>query len=192
MASDTLFDGQVVVQFTYSFLKDGAIEVDFTYTGRGQLPILPRVGMLLSVDSTLNQIKWYGPGPEPTYPDRSNERIGLYEANIMENWVNYSQPQENGNKEAVRWLQVTNRKGQGIIIEGDEPFSGNIWPFSSDEVMSAKYDFHLKRNAYNYLFIDKVQMGVGGDSSWGATAHKQYLPRENRYQYTVRIAPFKR
>lgn len=43
------------------------------------------------------------------------------------------------------------------------------------------------------LFIDYRMMGVGGDDSWGATAHEPYLIRpgkENTIEYGFSLVPF--
>ncbi len=43
------------------------------------------------------------------------------------------------------------------------------------------------------LFIDYRMMGVGGDDSWGATAHEPYLIRpgkENAIEYGFTLVPF--
>ena len=43
------------------------------------------------------------------------------------------------------------------------------------------------------LFIDYRMMGVGGDDSWGATAHEPYLIRpgkENAIEYGFSLVPF--
>jgi beta-galactosidase len=38
--------------------------------------------------------------------------------------------------------------------------------------------------------LDLAQMGVGGDTSWGARVHPEYTVPAGRYQYRVRLVPF--
>ncbi len=33
-------------------------------------------------------------------------------------------------------------------------------------------------------------MGVGGDNSWGARPHKQYLIPVQKYSYSIRLKPY--
>ena len=40
------------------------------------------------------------------------------------------------------------------------------------------------------LNLDYKQMGVGGDTSWGAVIHPQYRLPAKEYSYTVRLRPF--
>ena len=35
--------------------------------------------------------------------------------------------------------------------------------------------------------IDAVQMGVGGDNSWGARPHPQYMPGEGTYTLSFTV-----
>ncbi|WP_435274662.1 hypothetical protein ACMAZF_15485 [Psychrobium sp. nBUS_13] len=38
--------------------------------------------------------------------------------------------------------------------------------------------------------IDKAQMGVGGDTSWGRMVHKQYQIEPNSMRYKFSLVPF--
>ena len=59
----------------------------------------------------LERIAWYGRGPAETYIDRAFERVGVYSSTVADQWVEYSRPQENGNKTDVRWVELTNARG---------------------------------------------------------------------------------
>ena len=60
------------------------------------------------LDGSLNQITWYGRGPEPTYSDRKQAPLGVYSSSVADQFVRYFRPQENSNKVDVRWVAVTN------------------------------------------------------------------------------------
>ena len=38
-------------------------------------------------------------------------------------WVEYMRPQENGNKTDVRWVELTNAQGVGILATGRPPLN---------------------------------------------------------------------
>ena len=38
--------------------------------------------------------------------------------------------------------------------------------------------------------LDYKQMGLGGDDSWGALPHPQYMIPVAEYSYTLRLRPF--
>lgn len=58
-------------------------------------------------------------GPNPTYIDQNVERIGIYKSTVKDEWVEYSKPQENGNKVDVRWIEFTNDTGTGVRFTAD-------------------------------------------------------------------------
>ena len=42
------------------------------------------------------------------------------------------------------------------------------------------------------LNLDEKQMGVGGDTSWGARTHPEYTLPSMEYSYRFRLRPFSR
>ena len=69
----------------------------------------------------LENITWYGRGPQETMIDRNFERIGVYSSTVDKEWVEYMRPQENGNKTDVRWVKLTNADGIGLMAIGRGP-----------------------------------------------------------------------
>ena len=80
--------------------------------------MLPRFGTELILGAGLEQLAWYGRGPHETYIDRQFERVDVYRSTVDEEWVDYSRPQENGNKTDVRWVALTNPHGVGLLAVG--------------------------------------------------------------------------
>jgi beta-galactosidase len=48
----------------------------------------------------------------------------------------------------------------------------------------------LTHRDYVTFNVDLRQMGLGGDTSWGAIPHQQFLIPAAAYQYTFRLRPF--
>ena len=111
----------------------------------------------------------------------------------MDDWVDYSRPQENGNKADVRWLSIGNGRGAGIRVQamGGSYLSVNPLPWNAGQIRSADYSWQLPTPSATYLNVDHAQMGVGGDNSWGATPHGEYLLKEGRFRYSYRISPLR-
>jgi beta-galactosidase len=184
-----VLDGAVGFELRYVVDGSGAIDVDVDYRNESGTGMPLRVGTLWQGPAELENIAWYGRGPNPTYSDRSWERIGIYATTIMDDWVDYSRPQENGNKVDVRWLSLTDDSGKGIRVIGEEPLSVNVLPWSIDAIEAADYSWQLGSPEAAYLNIDYAQMGVGGDNSWGAIAHEPYLLKGEHYHYRFRVEP---
>ena len=101
---------------------------------------------------------------------------------------------------------LSNLQGQGIIVEGypTVEFSAlhNKWiDFESLERTDGRqrkgvevinrHTNDVKKQDMVSLDIDFKQMGVGGDNSWGARAHSEYLLEGDEYQYSYRLKAFK-
>lgn len=185
----TTLEEKLAFELQYTVHSNGNVDVSVKYTAQSELPPLPRIGTLWELPTTFSNLEWYGPGPYPTYIDRNFERVGIYRNTVMENWIDYSKPQENGNKCDLRWLKVTNDQKQGIAIESENLFSGNVSPFSKEEIESVDYSWQLPKSQSYFLNVDLAQMGVGGDNSWGATPLPQYILNDSSYHFSFSIRP---
>ncbi|MCK4960079.1 MAG: DUF4981 domain-containing protein, partial [Planctomycetes bacterium] len=177
----------------YTVLGSGEIQVDAAYNFQhtpksAALPL--RIGMQMSIPQDLENIAWFGRGPNPTYQDRKLEPVGLYEGTVDGQWIDYSHPQENGNKTDVRWAALTDDSGSGLLFAADDNLlSVGAGHYSKDTMQNSDYSFRMKRSDDIYLNIDAVQTGVGGTNSWGATPLDPYQLKAKKYRYSYRIAP---
>ena len=48
-------------------------------------------------------------------------------------------------------------------------------PYTPHELENARHSFELPEVHYTYVRVSMQQMGVGGDDSWGAPVHPEYL-----------------
>ena len=83
-------------------------------------------------------------------------------------------PQECGNRTGVRWAEITDDRGRGLklLLNGGE-FSALPW--TPHELENAAHGYELPPVHYTVLKMSSRQMGVGGDDSWGARTHPEYL-----------------
>ncbi len=157
---------------SYTVYGSGDIVVDATYTpGPQKLAMMPRFGMELVTAPGLENVAWYGRGPVDTYNDRNFERVGEYSTTVDRLWVDYSRPQENGNKNDVRWLALTNAEGKGLLAVGMPLLSVRAQHYTKDDIEKSAYSFQLTRKPEVYLNLDLKQMGVGGIDSWSPNAY---------------------
>lgn len=200
---------------TYTVSPSGEIAVDVRYqatepekgSGKGsrkeqKVPLLPRFGMLWTLAGQLDQVTWYGRGPEPSYSDRREVPLGVFSGAVADQYVSYSRPQENTNWVDVRWVAVTSTSGTGLLATMMPPaddakadgalardgLSVGVSRVSKAQMADAEYDFQLQPENRTYLNLDGAQMGVGGNDSWGALPMDDYLlrNRDYHYRYTIR------
>src|SRR4029453_484797 len=84
---------------SYLVQGNGRITVTASYEpGTASVAMMPRFGTELVVSPGLERLVWYGRGPDETYVDRQFAPVGIYSSTVTDQWVDYSRPQENGNK----------------------------------------------------------------------------------------------
>jgi beta-galactosidase len=177
----------------YAVHGSGDVIVESTFSAAAEnLPMMPRMGTELILAAGLENISWYGRGPAPTYVDRAFERIGVYRSTVDREWVEYSRPQENGNKVDVRWLALTDNKGVGLLAVGSPVLSAAARHFSQQDVDASDYWFKLTRKPEVYLNLDGRQMGVGGIDSWSLNAYPlppYRIAAGEKHTFRYRLSP---
>ena len=159
-----------------SFLvhSDGSADVTLRMDASADVGELPEFSVLFTLDADLNRMRWYGLGPEETYADRNHTKLGVYERTVEENVAGYLVPQESGNHTGVRWMEVTDRNGHGLRFEGHE-LSVSVLPNSPHEIDCARHPNELPPYLHTYVRVGLAQMGVGGDDTWGALTHPEFM-----------------
>jgi beta-galactosidase len=159
--------------------------------GNTDLPKLVRVGMQMALPSGFEQINWCGPGPQESYVDRKDARIGQYRGTVADQfYADYTEPGETGNKVDARWFSLVNRNGLGLLVVGQPLLSVNALHYGTEDLNAGKHAFELPRRDFVTLDLDLEQQGVGGDDSWGAWPHDAFLIPCQEYSYSFRLRPF--
>jgi beta-galactosidase len=85
-----------------------------------------------------------------------------------------------------------NQEGQGIKISAPDQFSFSAHhqyneDFDAGETKQQRHTIDIVKRDFVNINIDKAQMGVGGDNSWGAMPHKEYQiqPKDMLFNYTI-------
>lgn len=194
------------LDINYRIQVNGSIEVSYHFKpGSKVLPDIPRLGLQLTLPQEFQYMKWYGRGPHESYWDRkTSAAIGIYKGTLWDQVYLYPRPQETGNKTDVRWMSITNADGIGLLLEAnDQLLSTSAWPFSQDELDFEKGEGesasglvpNVSKHSYDVINrdfvtwnIDMLQMGVGGDNSWGAPVHEQYRIKAKEYKYSFTLS----
>ena len=189
-------------QYTVYGSGDVVVSNHFQMTEE-KLPEIVRMGMNLIMPRKFDQMTWLGRGPQESYVDRKTSAfVGLYSGSVAEQYWEYLRPQENGNKTDVRWMTITDGSGNGLFFEGmpllEVSAHHNLQEdFESMERTDGRqiegvpvvnrHTTDVKPRDLTSVNIDFMQMGVGGDNSWGAWTHDQYRLTEKEYSYSFRI-----
>ena len=178
---------------TFTIYGGGDIIVECAYApGAKPAAMMPRFGTELVLAPGLENLAWYGRGPAETHIDRQFERVGLYRSSVDQEWVEYSKPQENGNKTDVRWVALTNAQGIGLLAVGAPTLSVTARHYTKEEIERAGYTFQMQRHPQIYLNLDWKQMGAGGIDSWSQNAYPMTpyrIPAGQAYSFKYRLTP---
>ena len=137
------------------------------------------------------EMTWFGRGPGESYVDRKSANfVDLYRGHVADQYTPYPWPQENGNKTDVRWMAFTDKKGLGLLFKSQMPLEMSAHHYSIRDLDQVpEHDFQVIFRDLVEVKIDKMQMGVGGDNSWGYKPHKEYRLLEDNYTYSFTIQP---
>ena len=171
-------------KLAYEVYGDGRVKTTLTYDPVKELGDMPEFGVIFKFNADYDHVEWYGLGPAETYADRKKgAKLGIYNNLVKDNMARYMVPQECGSKEEVRWAKVTDRKGRGMLFEMDEnngPMMFSALPYTPHEMENAMHPYELPEVHYTVVRVAKDQMGVGGDDSWGARTHEEYLLKTDK------------
>ncbi|WOH36240.1 glycoside hydrolase family 2 TIM barrel-domain containing protein [Thalassotalea fonticola] len=208
IAVSEITDNQLSVTTSYRLAGDVAdLTLTYTFDGYGQfklaseltplksgLKVLPRVGLHLQLAPGFSQVNWFGRGPFENYADRKQSAaVAEYQGLVNEQVHDYSRPQESGTKSDTRWVSLTNQTGAGFLVTSEQLFSFSALPFEKfdlfDSKVIPKHSAQVPQKAVTTLRLDALHMGVGGDNSWGAKPHQEYLIPPKDYQFVFFFKP---
>lgn len=195
------------VKVLFNLIPNGKLHIKYRYIStKKDLPNIPRLGIYMTLKKKFTMVSWLGKGPEESYWDRKNgQKIGVYSGHIEDQIHRYSRPQETGNKTDVRWMEVSSKELK-IKASSNTLLNMSVWPFNMKELDFISADAKesasglvpvTKKHGADIRFgetiqwnIDYLQMGVGGDTSWGRLVHSEYtIPATNNYKYDFTITP---
>ncbi len=176
---------------TYTVRGNGEIAVQARFKpSKTDLPKLVRLGMQMSLPAGFERITWLGPGPQESYSDRKDAPVGLYTGRVEDQFYrHYTEPGETGNKADARWVALVNGKGVGLLAIGQPLLSVNALHYGTADLNGGKHAYQLPHRDYVTLNLDLKQQGVGGDDSWGAWPHEEFLIPCQEYTYDFRLRP---
>lgn len=165
------------VELIYDVKPSGAIDVSMNYAKSDEMPEeMVEFGLVMKLSGDCDRICYYGKGPFESYVDRDNGlAVSLNQSFVEDEYTAYSIPQECGNHNETRFVEVIDIDGHGVRCEMvDAPFSFSALPWTAEEIENAQHTEDLPDVYQTVLRLNSVHMGIGGDDSWGALPLPQY------------------
>lgn len=109
--------------------------------------VVPRIGIRFRLPVHMNQVTYFGRGPEENYIDRNNGTlVDLYKNTADNMYFPYIRPQENGHHTDTRWMSL-GKKGKGLTIYADNTIGFNalrnsVEDFDGEEATHRDYQWN--------------------------------------------------
>ncbi len=203
----------------YTIYGSGIVKVENILDTTKYKADIPRVGMNMQMPKDFSQMTYFGRGPWENYQDRkASAFVGLYQANVKDQYVPYIRPQENGYRTNVRWAAFSDTHRNGLMIVSalnnkknlglsalhmlNEDFDVTSGLSYVDDkklkqgdsrklVNKSKHTTDIVEKDLTQLNIDMEQRGLGGDDSWSAKPQNKYQIKGNEiHTYTFYMVPF--
>ncbi len=181
---------------TQTWLIDGAgqIEVVESVVPTGSLPAdawVPRIGLRFQLSPQLDQVTYYGKGPHGNYVDRSyGAWMDIHTASVMDHYVPYASPQDHGNRESVRWMELSGANGSGVRITASDPLPMSVLPYTQNELHAARHTIDLPKTPKATEFRIAARVSGVGNGSCGPPTFEEYRALAGPVEYRFHLIPF--
>ncbi|MGK0364269.1 MAG: beta-galactosidase [Saprospiraceae bacterium] len=204
----------------YTINGNGNVRIENTLGTTDYKGDLPRIGMRMQLPKQYSEMTYFGRGPWENYQDRKHSAfVDLYTSTVSDQYVPYIRPSENGYKTEVRWVSLTNKNGNGLMVVAEDATKGlgigALHMPNEDfdttagldyggstavdkkyqidgipELNSTKHTTDIKEQDLVQLNIDLVQRGVAGDDSWYSKPQEKYLVKGDvEHNYSFYLIP---
>lgn len=181
-------------KYVYTVCPSGDILIDVEGTPSGRVDLapdmLPRIGVSMHLDKSMEHVRYFGMGPGENYADsKEAAQMGLYANTVDGLFTNYVITQENGNHMGCKWVSMTNDRGMGLLAstEGDFNFSAS-W-YEDKDLDDAKHTCDLVKRDYIVFNVDYKQNALGTNSC-GQWQLDKYRAKFEDFKLSFRLTPF--
>ena len=177
------------VEMTWKINEDGKIEAVIDAVKDKEFPDLPRFGIRMFLNKKMDEITYFGMGPQESYRDKHQASChGLFRSKVAQMHEDYNRPQENGSHYDCDYVELTN--GQyGIAAVSKNPFSFNASVYTQEELERVSHNYELKESDSTVFCMDYAMNGIGSNSC-GPDVMDKYRFDEEAFQFQFALIPF--
>ena len=177
------------VEMTWKINGDGKIEAVIEAVKDKEFPDLPRFGIRMFLNKKMDEITYFGMGPQESYRDKHQASChGLFRSKVAQMHEDYIRPQENGSHYDCDYVELTN--GQcGIAAVSKNPFSFNASVYTQEELERVSHNYELKESDSTVFCMDYAMNGIGSNSC-GPDVMDKYRFDEEAFQFQFELIPF--
>ncbi len=173
---------------TYIFEDSGEWLMKWKGKHRSGMPMLPRFGIQMELDGSLENLSYFGRGPVESYIDKHHaSKMGEYHSTVSEQYEPYVRPQENMAHMDTLWTAVKTENDIGICFKANQKlFSFNCSHFTAQQLTAAAHAYELEMKENTVLYIDSAHSGIGSNSC-GPALLETYRVNDDALELDVKV-----
>ena len=166
--------------------NSGVVSLKMDVVRNTDFPELPRFGIRMFLPKEMDQVEYFGMGPQESYIDKCRASShGVYTSSVKEMHEDYLKPQENGSHYDCDYVTVS---GNGSTFCAWEPqrFSFNASVYTQEELTEKMHNFELVPCGSTVLNLDFRQNGIGSNSC-GPKPQEKYRLDEKEFTFLLNL-----
>lgn len=154
-----------------------------------EMQYFPKIGLQLAMQEGFENVKWYGKGEHDNYPDKEQSAlVGIYQKTVDELFENHINPQENGNRGGIRYVDISDQTGFGLKVTSNKHFNFSARHYSDENLIAARHTNELCRLKETILNLDAAVSGVG-TGSCGPSVLDKYKVKCEDFKFEFYLTP---
>ena len=178
----------VIGDIEISINGDGVMKIHQIGKLEGTSTYLMRYGYCWILSGKLNNVTYFGFGPQETYIDKhSYALMDVYNKKVENMFVDYLNPQENSSVYNTKWAKVVDEEGNGIMFAGSG-YSFNASEYTVEELTEKSHPYELKKSGNTIVHTDYFMSGVGS-CALGTLLLPQYRLENCNIDFKLTLCP---
>ncbi len=165
------------IQVAYTIFGNGLVlvqaKLDKTLIGCNEIQ---RFGVTVELPKEFSNIEFYGRGSNEKMENlcdlKDHAHIGIWKTTVADMHEAYVMPQDNGNCGGVKYLKVSNNKGNTFAVYGVPKLSFSAHDYTQTACNKAKHQEELEHSSTTFLCIDGFHRGTGTNTCGPDTLEK--------------------
>ena len=181
-----IFQRMMDIEAVWTVDAKGAVTVEMDVRKDPEFPVLPRFGLRLFLPRAMENVTYYGIGPDESYIDK--RRAGyhsLFETNLDELHEDYIRPQENGSHYDCDFAALTGNNCRLTAVSA-VPFSFNASRYTQEELTAKAHNYELEDSGSAVLCLDYALNGIGSNSC-GPQVMDKYAFNDEAFRFAVKL-----
>ncbi len=176
------------IQAVWTVWNSGGISVRMDVQVLKEAPWLPRFGLRLFLNPSLDHCSYFGYGPNESYCDKHRSSwADWFHSTVRGMHEDYIRPQENGSHWGTEEVLLTSGK-TALEIRAPRSFSFSASPYTWEELEGKEHNYELEESGCTVLSLDYSMSGVGSNSC-GPSLSEPYQMKEKEFQFELQLLP---